>query len=153
MDGALFTVFPGRVNPNRHEPKKSSVRPLYWTFIDRPAKGFQAELWTSKACCEAPPCRAVSLRVKAIESGFSVVCLRLHAMHKDAEVPPSRLWGKSYMKAASVIIDEAGFETFTRGQARRSFSERDLIMKPSAGRSLILQRQSNDRWHKANPRT
>jgi DNA replication protein DnaC len=68
---------------------------------------------------------AISLGVKAVECGFSVAFFRLeelrHAMRKDAEVPPTRLKGKKYMKAALVIIDEVGFETFTRQEANRFF--------------------------------
>ena len=68
---------------------------------------------------------AISLGVKAVECGFSVAFFRLeellHAMRKDAEVPPTRLKGKKYMKAALVIIDEVGFETFTREEANLFF--------------------------------
>jgi DNA replication protein DnaC len=63
--------------------------------------------------------------VKAVECGFSVAFYRLdellHAMRKDAEVPPTRLRGKKYMKAALVIIDEVGFEMFTRQEANLFF--------------------------------
>ena len=45
----------------------------------------------------------------------------LHAMRKDADVPPTRLKGKKYMKAGLVIIDEVGFETFTREEANLFF--------------------------------
>jgi DNA replication protein DnaC len=68
---------------------------------------------------------AVSLGVKAVECGFSVAFFRLeellHAMRKDAQVPPTRLKGKKYMKAGLVIIDEVGFETFTREEANLFF--------------------------------
>lgn len=68
---------------------------------------------------------AVSLGVQAVECGFSVAFFRLeellHAMRKDTEVPPTRLKGKKYMKAALVIIDEVGFETFTRQEANLFF--------------------------------
>ena len=36
-------------------------------------------------------------------------------------MPPTRLKGKKYMKAGLVIIDEVGFETFTREQANLFF--------------------------------
>ena len=68
---------------------------------------------------------AVSLGVQAVECGFLVAFFRLeellHAMRKDAEVPPTRLKGKKYMKAALVIIDEVGFETFSRQEANLFF--------------------------------
>ena len=61
---------------------------------------------------------AIALGVKAVECGLSVAFFRLeellHAMRKDAEVPPTRLKGKKYMKAALVIVDEVGFEQFSR---------------------------------------
>ena len=67
----------------------------------------------------------MSLGIRAVESGFSVAFFRLdellHAMRKDAEVPPTRLKGKKYMKAGLVIIDEMGFETFTRQEANLFF--------------------------------
>jgi DNA replication protein DnaC len=60
-----------------------------------------------------------------VECGFSVAFSRLeellHAMRKDADVPPTRLKGKKYMKAGLVIIDEVGFETFTRQEANLFF--------------------------------
>ena len=68
---------------------------------------------------------AIGLGVRAVESGFSVAFFRLeellHAMRKDADVPPARLKGKKYMKAGLVIIDEVGFETFTREEANLFF--------------------------------
>ncbi|MBV8265074.1 MAG: IS21-like element helper ATPase IstB [Planctomycetaceae bacterium] len=68
---------------------------------------------------------AVGLGVKAVECGFSVAFVRreekLHAMRKDAEVPPTRLKGKKSMKAGLVVIDEVGFETFTRQEANLFF--------------------------------
>jgi DNA replication protein DnaC len=68
---------------------------------------------------------AVSLGIKAVECGFSVAFYRLdellHAMRKDADVPPTRLRGKKYMKAGLVIIDEVGFETFSREEANLFF--------------------------------
>jgi DNA replication protein DnaC len=68
---------------------------------------------------------AIGLGVRAVESGFSVAFFRLegllHAMRKDADVPPTRLKGKKSMKAGLVVIDEVGFETFTREEANLFF--------------------------------
>src|SRR4051812_3014987 len=68
---------------------------------------------------------AIGLGVRAVETGFSVAFFRLeellHALRKDADVPPTRLKGKKYMKAGLVIIDEVGFETFTREEANLFF--------------------------------
>jgi DNA replication protein DnaC len=53
---------------------------------------------------------AIALGVRAVESGSSVAFFRLeellHAMRQGADVPPTRLRGKKYMKAGLVIIDE-----------------------------------------------
>jgi DNA replication protein DnaC len=68
---------------------------------------------------------AVALGVKVVESGFSVAFFRLdellHALREDAEVPPARLKGKKYMKPALLIIDEVGFQPFTRQEANLFF--------------------------------
>lgn len=67
----------------------------------------------------------VALGVQAIESGFSVAFYRLdellHAMRKHADVPPTKLRGKKYMKAALLIIDEMGFQPFSRTDANLLF--------------------------------
>jgi DNA replication protein DnaC len=53
---------------------------------------------------------AVALGVRAVENGFSVAFYRfddlLHAMKKDADIPPRRLRGKKYMKVALLAVDE-----------------------------------------------
>jgi DNA replication protein DnaC len=68
---------------------------------------------------------AIGLGVRAVEPGFSVAFSRLeellHAVREDADVPPARLKGKKYMKAGLVIVDEVGFETFTRAEANLFF--------------------------------
>ena len=68
---------------------------------------------------------AIALGVKAVENGFSVAFYRLedllHAMKQDAEVPPRRLKGKKYLKAALVIIDEVGFQALSRQEAALFF--------------------------------
>jgi hypothetical protein len=53
----------------------------------------------------------------------------LHAMHKDADVPLTRLKGKKYMKEGLVIIDDVGFEAFTREEANLFF--RPVIFIPN----------------------
>ncbi len=65
---------------------------------------------------------AVSLGVKAIESGFSVLFHRLDEllalMRKDADLPPTRLRRRKYLNVALLIIDEMGFESMNRLEAR-----------------------------------
>jgi DNA replication protein DnaC len=81
-----------------------------------------------------------------VECGFSVAFYRLeellHAMRKDADVPPTRLKGKKYMKAGVVIIDEVGFETFTREEANLFFR---LVSYPFLDRPWRSWR-SRPRW-------
>ena len=60
----------------------------------------------------------VALGVKAIENGFSVAFFRLedllHALKKDAEVPPRSLRRKKYMNVALLIIDGPAPENSNR---------------------------------------
>lgn len=68
---------------------------------------------------------SVALGVKAVQNGFSVAFYRLdellHAMRKDAATPPARLKRAKYMKAALLIIDEVGFQPFSREDASLFF--------------------------------
>ncbi|MEK6236845.1 MAG: IS21-like element helper ATPase IstB [Planctomycetales bacterium] len=68
---------------------------------------------------------AISLGVRAIESGFSVAYHRLdelmHQLKKDAEISPTRLKHKKYMASNLLIIDEMGFDPFTREEASLFF--------------------------------
>jgi DNA replication protein DnaC len=91
---------------------------------------------------------AVSLGVKAVECGFSVAFFRLeellHAMRKDAEMPPTRLKGKKYMKAGLVIIDEVGFEEFTRAEANLLF--RLVSYRYQRGSLCLTSNKSIKEW-------
>jgi len=91
---------------------------------------------------------AVSLGVKAVENGFLVAFYRLdnllHAMKKDAEVPPTRLRGKKYMKAALLIIDEMGFQTLSRQEASWLF--RLVSYRYQRGSTLITTNKSVKDW-------
>ncbi|MEK6234650.1 MAG: IS21-like element helper ATPase IstB [Planctomycetales bacterium] len=64
---------------------------------------------------------AKSLGVRAVESGFSVSYYRidelLHQLKKDADLSPARLKYKKYMATSLLIIDEMGFDPFTRDEA------------------------------------
>ncbi|MEK6237294.1 MAG: IS21-like element helper ATPase IstB [Planctomycetales bacterium] len=68
---------------------------------------------------------AISLGVRAIESGFSVAYHRvdelMHQLKKDAEISPTRLKHKKYMASNLLIIDEMGFDPFTREEASLFF--------------------------------
>lgn len=68
---------------------------------------------------------AIALGVRAVECGFSVAFFRveelLHAMRKDAARAPTRLRSAKYMKPSLLIVDEMGFEAFTREEAAQFF--------------------------------
>jgi DNA replication protein DnaC len=91
---------------------------------------------------------AVGLGVRAVEAGFSVAFFRLeellHALRQDAEVPPTRLKSKKYMKAALVIIDEVGFETFTRQEANLFF--RLVSYRYQRGSLCITSNKAISEW-------
>jgi len=71
---------------------------------------------------------AVALATQAIESGYSVAFYRidelLHQLKCDVELAPNfrgRLKHRKYMASSLLIIDEMGFEPFTREQANLFF--------------------------------
>ncbi len=68
---------------------------------------------------------AVALGVRAVESGFSVLFLRLEellaAMKRDADLGPARLRRKKYANVSLLIIDEMGFEPLSRQEASLFF--------------------------------
>ncbi len=91
---------------------------------------------------------AVSLGVKAVENGFSVAFYRLedllHAMKKDADVPPRRLRGKKYLNVALLIIDEVGFQPLNRQEASLFF--RLVSYRYQRGSTLITTNKSVKDW-------
>lgn len=68
---------------------------------------------------------SVALGVKAVESGFSVAYFRieelLHVLRQDAHTPPAHLRRRKYMNVALIIVDEVGFEPFSREDANLFF--------------------------------
>lgn len=91
---------------------------------------------------------AVALGVKAVENGFSVAFLRLedllHALKKDAEVPPRRLKGKKYMSVALLVIDEVGFQPMSRQEASLLF--RLVSYRYERGSILITTNKAVKDW-------
>ena len=91
---------------------------------------------------------AVALGVRAVENGFSVAFYRLesllHAMKRDADIPPSRLRGKKYLKTALLIIDEVGFQPLTRQEASLFF--RLVSYRYQKGSKLITTNKSVKDW-------
>jgi len=68
----------------------------------------------------------------------------LHAMKQDAAVPPRRLKGKKYLKAALVIVDEVGFQPLTRQEASLFF--RLVSYRYQRGSMLITTNKSVKDW-------
>ena len=68
---------------------------------------------------------AVALATRAIEQGFSVAFYRvdelLHQLKRDEALEPSRLKHRKYMASMLLIVDEMGFQSFTRQEANLFF--------------------------------
>jgi len=90
----------------------------------------------------------VALGVKAIEHGFSVAFFRLedllHALKKDAQVPPRSLRRKKYMNVALLIIDEVGFQPLDRHEASLLF--RLVSARYEKGSILITTNKAIKDW-------
>lgn len=91
---------------------------------------------------------AIGLGVKAIESGFSVLFMRLDellaAMRKDADLPPARLRRRKYLNVALLIIDEMGFDPMTRQEASLFF--RMVAYRYGRGSILITTNKGIREW-------
>ena len=91
---------------------------------------------------------ATALGIRAVENGFSVAYFRmddlLFAMKKDADIPPTRLKGKKYMNAALLIIDELGFQVFTRQEAALFF--RLVNYRYQRGSTIITTNKAVKDW-------
>lgn len=91
---------------------------------------------------------ARALGIRAVQQGFSVGFYRLedlmHAMKKDADVPPRRLKGKKYLKVALLIIDEVGFAPLSRQEASLFF--RMISYRYQRGSTLITTNKSVKEW-------
>ncbi len=68
---------------------------------------------------------AVALGVAAVERGLSTCYFRieelLHALRLDARTPPAHLKRRKYMNSALLVVDEVGFEPFSREDANLFF--------------------------------
>lgn len=91
---------------------------------------------------------SVSLGVKAVENGFSVAFYHLddllHAMKRDADMPPRRLRQKKYLKVALLIIDEVGFQPLSRQEASLFF--RLVSYRYQKGATLITTNKAVKDW-------
>jgi DNA replication protein DnaC len=91
---------------------------------------------------------AIALGVRAIECGFSVGFYHLddlmHALKQDAEVPPTRVKGKKYLRNSLLIIDEVGFRQLTRQEASLFF--RLVSWRYQKGSTLITTNKAVKDW-------
>jgi DNA replication protein DnaC len=91
---------------------------------------------------------AIALGVRAVECGFSVAFYRveelLHAMRKDADRPPTKLKRAKYMKPSLVIVDEMGFESFSREEATLFF--RLVSYRYGRGAMCITSNKAISAW-------
>jgi DNA replication protein DnaC len=91
---------------------------------------------------------AVAFGVKAVQQGFSVGFYRiedlLHALKRDADVPPTRLKGTKYLKVALLVIDEVGFQPLNRLEAGLLF--RLVSYRYQRGSTLITTNKAVKDW-------
>lgn len=91
---------------------------------------------------------AIALGVRAIECGFSVGFYHLddlmHDLKQDAEVPPTRVKGKKYLRNALLIIDEVGFRQLSRLEASLFF--RLVSWRYQKGSTLITTNKAVKDW-------
>lgn len=91
---------------------------------------------------------AIALGVRAVECGFSVAFYRveelLHAMRRDADRPPAKLKRAKYMKPSLVIVDEMGFEPFSREEATLFF--RLVSYRYGRGAMCITSNKAISAW-------
>ncbi|MCP3902647.1 MAG: ATP-binding protein [Planctomycetes bacterium] len=91
---------------------------------------------------------AIALGVRAVECGFSVAFYRveelLHAMRRDADRPPAKLKRAKYMKSSLVIVDEMGFESFSREEATLFF--RLVSYRYGRGAMCITSNKAISAW-------
>lgn len=91
---------------------------------------------------------AIALGVRAVEQGFSVAFYRLenllHAMKRDADIPPQRIKGKKYLKVSLLIIDEVGFQPLSRQEASLFF--RLVSYRYQKGSTMITTNKSVKDW-------
>lgn len=91
---------------------------------------------------------ARGLGIRAVQQGFSVGFYRLedlmHAMKRDADVPPRRLKGKKYLKVGVVVIDEVGFQPLSRQEASLFF--RMISYRYQRGSTIITTNKSVKEW-------
>jgi DNA replication protein DnaC len=91
---------------------------------------------------------AIALGVRAVENGFSVAFYRiedlLHAMRRDAHIPPQRLRGKKYLKVPLLILDEIGFQPLTRDDANLFF--RLVSYRYQRGAMILTTNKSVKDW-------
>ncbi len=91
---------------------------------------------------------AVALGVRAVEQGFSTMFYRieelLHDLRQDAQIAPARLRRRKYMNSALLIIDEVGFEAFSREEANLFF--RLVSHRYRRGAFLITSNKAIREW-------
>ncbi len=91
---------------------------------------------------------AIALGVRAVECGFSVAFYRvedlLYAMRKNADRPPAQLKRAKYMKPSLVIVDEMGFEAFSREEATLFF--RLVSYRYGRGAMCITSNKAISAW-------
>jgi DNA replication protein DnaC len=91
---------------------------------------------------------AVALGIRAIELGFSVGFYRfddlIHDLKNDADVPPTRVKGKKYLRNSLLIIDEVGYRDLNRQESSLFF--RLVSLRYQKGSTIITTNKSIKNW-------
>lgn len=91
---------------------------------------------------------AVGLAVAGVERGFSVCFYRveelLHDLRRDSHLPPAHLKRRKYMNTALLVVDEVGFEPFSREDANLFF--RLVSYRYQRGAMLVTSNKSIRDW-------
>lgn len=91
---------------------------------------------------------AVSLGVKAVEIGYSVIYYTveelLQKMKKRPEVPVSKQKGRAYIKSALVVVDELGYQALDRAETHLFF--RFISARYKRGSIIITSNRSVKEW-------
>jgi DNA replication protein DnaC len=91
---------------------------------------------------------AVALGIRAIELGFSVGFYRfddlIHDLKNDADVPPTRVKGKKYLRNSLLIIDEVGYRDLNRQESSLFF--RLVSLRYQKGSTIITTNKSIKDW-------
>jgi DNA replication protein DnaC len=125
-------------------PPGNSLADFDWSFQE----GIDRRRVETLATCAWLRSHAVALGIRAIELGFSVGFYRfddlIHDLKNDADVPPTRVKGKKYLRNSLLIIDEVGYRDLNRQESSLFF--RLVSLRYQKGSTIITTNKSIKDW-------